>query len=475
MSARYHHVAILGAGVCGLAAAWELLRSGEAERVTILEMEDRPGGMARCVYDPSGLQADFGPHRIHTEIPEIETLLSDLFEDELIWVDRKSAMFVEGRFVDYPFSMKTVMGLYGPLELGVMGMSAVWGKLGGALSGPSKTFEEHMQRAFGRRLYRRVLRPYSEKVWKIAPSEISPKAAEVRVSAGSMGKMAQRLLTGKEPKGQETALKRFRYIRGGVEGLVKRLCDKVNGVGGEIVCRQPVEELVPTEGGSWKVRHSGGEIECDAIISTLPLPTLRDAFKSPQFNPPTIEHLNQLEYLAIWLVYLVVNRPHASENHWLYFPDEDLCFNRGYESKRFWAADNSPSAQTLLTLELTARPGTPLFSAGDDELTEMTVRDIERTGLVRRDEVVKSFVVRLPFGYPLYDCPADGHLKAVFDHLRQWPTLVTTGRQGLFSHNNMDHSMHMGLEAARALARGPEGVQRWYDSTEKMRYFRIVD
>jgi hypothetical protein len=52
---------------------------------------------------------------------------------------------------------------------------------------------------------------------------------------------------------------------------------------------------------------------------------------------------------------------------------------------------------------------------------------------------------------------------------------VTTGRQGIFSHNNMDHSMHMGIEAARALAAGAEGQARWYDGVEGLRHFRIVD
>jgi hypothetical protein len=39
----------------------------------------------------------------------------------------------------------------------------------------------------------------------------------------------------------------------------------------------------------------------------------------------------------------------------------------------------------------------------------------------------------------------------------------------------MDHSMYMGLEAARALAAGPEGLTRWYDSADRLRHFRIVD
>lgn len=476
MSPPHAHVAVLGAGVCGLAAAWELLRSGAAARVTVLEAEARPGGMARSVHAPSGLAADLGPHRIHTELPEIEALLGDLLADELIWVNRRSAMFIEGRFVDYPLSLRGVLGLYGPRELGLMGLSALAAKIAAPWRRPAEHFEEHMARAFGPRLYRRVLAPYSAKVWKMPPSEISVEAAKVRVSAGSLGKLAKRLLAGgQERAGRETALQRFRYVKGGVEGLVRRLCENVEAAGGVILCGQEVSALRLREGGCWSVHHSESVTEASAVISTIPITSLLDRVEGERLPRPDPADLAALEYLSIFLVFVTVKRPFVSENHWLYFPDTDICFNRGYEPKRFWADPKAPSDESLLCLEITARPGTPLALASDAELAAMVLRDLEKTGLVKRGEVGKSFVVRLPFGYPLYHRNVDPPLRRVFDRLRQWPNLVTTGRQGLFSHNNMDHSMFMGLQAARALAAGPDGIARWCEECDRLRHFRIVD
>jgi protoporphyrinogen oxidase len=193
-------------------------------------------------------------------------------------------------------------------------------------------------------------------------------------------------------------------------------------------------------------------------------------------NPtPPSDAIAALEYLRIVLVFLILRRSEVSENQWLYFPDRDLCFNRGYEPRRFWDDPNSPRDRTLLSLEITARAGAEILTASDQEVTDLVVQDIARTGLIKREDVEKSIVARLPFGYPLYDCLADSNAQRVFDYVRQWPGLVTTGRQGLFSHNNMDHSMHMGLESARALAAGPEGLNRWYDRADELRHFRIVD
>ena len=42
--------------------------------------------------------------------------------------------------------------------------------------------------------------------------------------------------------------------------------------------------------------------------------------------------------------------------------------------------------------------------------------------------------------------------QAILTHLRGFTNLYTTGRQGLFQYNNMDHAMEMGLAAADAIA-----------------------
>ena len=57
------HVVVLGAGLAGLATAYELCRSGH--RVTILEKEDYPGGMATS-WKVGPYWLDHGPHRFHS-------------------------------------------------------------------------------------------------------------------------------------------------------------------------------------------------------------------------------------------------------------------------------------------------------------------------------------------------------------------------------------------------------------------------
>ena len=55
-------------------------------------------------------------------------------------------------------------------------------------------------------------------------------------------------------------------------------------------------------------------------------------------------------------------------------------------------------------------------------------------------------------------------------------TSRASGRQGLFNHNNTDHSIYMGLRAADAIAQSPDApADPWYDTVEEFKHFRIVD
>ena len=67
--------------------------------------------------------------------------------------------------------------------------------------------------------------------------------------------------------------------------------------------------------------------------------------------------------------------------------------------------------------------------------------------------------------------------KQIVVGVRAVPNLLTCGRQGLYNHNNMDHSIWMGLRAAAALnEHGVEDGQRhWYNHLDQFRHLRIVD
>lgn len=473
-------VLIIGGGVAGLAAALRLGQSGGVEPL-VLEREREPGGLARSLHF-KGVSTDLGPHRLHTELPEIERLVSAIAAPSLYTVKRKSRIFLRGKFLDYPPSP-----LATALHLGPVRCAHFAASMGLAMVQPApaeESYESLMRRAFGPALYEFMLRPYSEKVWKTDPARIHADTARVRVSAGSLAKMVGRLFR-KEKPGGETALREFRYVRGGVQTLVRHLVEHTEAAGAKVEVAKPVRqiELQPDTAGGWRataVRCGEAEnqkrIDFDSVVSTVPLPVLLNNLL-PQIAPlaDAREAASGLTYLDMIFVCVIVKRKVISGDNWLYFPESKWVFNRAYESKSF-DPGMGPEDKSVLCVEMTCRPGDAIQREGDSEIAGKVIAQLEETGLFRADEVEESLVYRLPFGYPLYSLDYHERLERTLRGLRAIPNLLSTGRQGLFNHNNTDHSMLMGLRAAAALiAHGPRAAGAWYDTVEEFKHFRIVD
>src|SRR5690606_26468114 len=53
--------------------------------------------------------------------------------------------------------------------------------------------------------------------------------------------------------------------------------------------------------------------------------------------------------------------------------------------------------------------------------------------------------------------------------------LITTGRQGQFNHNNLDHSMLRGIRSAEMKAVNIDNAGQWYSNLDQLTHFRIVE
>lgn len=469
---------IIGGGVAGLAAALRLAE-GDGYEALVLEREERPGGLARSLRF-KGVSTDMGPHRIHTELPEVERLIESIAAPSLMTVQRKSHMYLNGHFLSYPpkpLAMARQLGLWQMMRFG---MSFAWEKL--RPKGGPESYESLMRGAFGQALYDYLLRPYSAKTWKIDPDQIHADTARVRVSAGSLAKMVGRLIR-PERKGGETALKEFRYVRGGIETLVQHLVQQGEAQGVQMRLSTQVERLELDEACRVVAAEcqGGGKVAGDVFLSTVPLPRLVTDML-PDSHPgldlaEARSAASGLQYLDIIFVCLIVKRKVITGDNWLYFPEPHLIFNRGYEAKSF-DPGMSPGERSVMCLEITHRQGDSLSRESDESLKKTVIEQIATTGLFGADEVEEAVVYRLPYAYPLYTLDYAERLDRIFSVLRRIPNLVTLGRQGLFNHNNMDHSIFMGLRAAACLNEAKsmeEASGRWYDEAGRFRLMRIVD
>jgi len=544
-------VAVLGGGVCGLAAAWRLLRLRPGIRVVIFESEAEAGGLARSLRFGE-LKTDLGPHRFHTELADSLEFLRDLAGPDLMEVRRRSLMRLEGEWIDYPPRPAQMLGVLGPVRLGWFAASFAAAKARGLLSlspsgargakpGERESFETIMRQAFGPALYDFLMRPYAEKVWKMPPAQIHPDTARVRVSAGGIERLAKQvLLRRKTPAKNPAALEKFLYVRGGFGSVAARMTEEIERMGGEVRALRWITDLSPGEaapqlsapGISWKVSHvpaspggiataqsvqaarlaaaaaSGGasasgapslsaDKTCenfDAVISTIPLTDLAEMLQRQRPSVDAQNSASGLSFLANILFFVESEPARFPAAQWLYFPRSDLVFNRGYLPAQFdasMAAPASPSIHSasappppppprqqrgLICLEVTCRHGDAIWTRTDAELAARVREDAVRAGLASADSIREIHVYRIPYAYPIYDLEFKWRTDRILKWLADFPALLSAGRQGLFLHNNVDHSIFMGLRAAETLLADPlRPGPAWYRRIDEFRAFRIID
>lgn len=472
-------VVIIGGGVCGLACAAHLLENEPSCEVTVVEAEEHVGGLA-SLWRCGPYAADLGPHRIYTELPEIAALLPELIdESRALSVERRSQLLLDRHYYNYPVQARELLRVMGPLKLVYFGMSALLGQIEATVRRP-RHYADAMRQAFGKALYEKIIEPYTYKVWKTPPDELSEEVARVRVSAGNTQRLVRRLLVRGDAAKARTALERFTYIRGGVEGLVDALRQRVLQRGGiietglrvtAIHCEGPSVKGLRTCASSDETTDSF--FEASAVISTMPITDLAALLSS--LPPESRDAAAHLEFVGMVLVGVALAMPRMSPNTWLYFPEEHLVFNRAYEPKNF-DPGMAPPDRTLAVFEVTARRDSALWQKNDREIADLVVHDGVEAGLFAQEQVLDVFTRRLPHAYPIYTVNFRKHLSELCRGLASIQNIISTGRQGLFNHNNMDHSMLMGIRAAETFMRhGKQCAAVWYDNLDQFSHFRIVD
>ena len=99
-------IAILGAGLAGLSAAWGLVARGYD--VNIFERDHMVGGLAKSMSH-QGFTFDMGPHRFMAPPgSRVLQLVQELLGADLQVCQRQSRIVQGGKYLDYPLKAKSL-------------------------------------------------------------------------------------------------------------------------------------------------------------------------------------------------------------------------------------------------------------------------------------------------------------------------------------------------------------------------------
>jgi len=255
------HVAIIGAGPMGLAAAYQLAKQGAA--VTIFERDDRIGGMS-AFTDFAGTRIERYYHFICRPDQTTFDYLRDFgLEDRLRWVETRMGFYHDGTLYDWghPVALLRFPGINivdkARYALHVMRAKSIpnWR--------PYDAFSstEWLQRWVGPRTY--------DVMWR-ALFHYKFYEYQDQLSAAWLGTRIKRVALSRKSLLREE----LGYLVGGSEVLLDAIAERLRSLGVCIELRAAVDEVVTTDGCVTGVRINGVPRAVNQVISTIPLPYL---------------------------------------------------------------------------------------------------------------------------------------------------------------------------------------------------------
>lgn len=449
-------VLVLGAGCAGLAAARRLRELGIP--TALVEAEDRVGGLAGGVK-LGGDVYEYGPHIFHTTDSRIMADVKALMGDELLPYERTIRIKFLGNYFKFPLSIPDVLGKLPLTTVIHAGASFLYHFTKGLFVKPAvENSETVLRRCYGDVLYRIFFKDYIERVWGVSPAGFSPAFARERIPRFNILEWLDKAVSRKTEGYVEKVEGELWTTKRGFSLICERMAEDYVKKGGELrlstratVIHREGNNVVAVE-----LENAGTKkkIACGGIINTLAINDAARMFR-PALEPAALDAAARLRFRAIVFVGLKINRPKVLDASFMYFREHS--FNRITDLAHF-AFHMDPPGTTLLTAEIACDPGDP-FWTGDAAAVEAVTADLVREGIIRRAEILATYVFRARHAYPVYslgyeDALAD--LLGAFDALKN---AETAGRQGRFQYVNTHVAMRMGAAAAESLARKLEAAR----------------
>ncbi len=254
-------IVVIGAGVMGLAAAYQALLDGHD--VDVLEASDEPGGMAGH-FDFGGVSIERFYHFVcRSDIPTFELMAELGIADKMRWVPTSMGFFNQGRLNRWgdPISLLRLPGLslisklrYGLFVFACTRRSS-WPEL------EYESAKDWITRFCGQDIYDRFWRPLLQyKYYEYADN----------ISAGWIWTRIRRIGKSRKSFMQEE----LGYIEGGSKTLVDAMLHAIVERGGRLHGSTPVQRVVIEDDHVTGVNTPDKHFPADAVISTIPTPLI---------------------------------------------------------------------------------------------------------------------------------------------------------------------------------------------------------
>jgi len=455
MNKKYDFI-VLGAGLAGLSFAKRISENGHS--VLLLEKEDAVGGLSRTLRH-NGFYLDFCAHRFHTKNEELLNEILNLEGFSMQKHLKKSRIYMFDKYLKYPFQLQNLLRAM-PLAKSIPASISFLCNLVKKQFQNKKnirSYRDWFVYFYGTSLYEVMCRPYTSKVWRTDPSLISADWAEERFQGEKIIYLIKRvfakLLTldfssySIEDEEHIPDGGYFYYPERGIQELSDSLAAACTRHGAEFCTGIRLDRIERTNktvhfrAGSGQQPGTAGYTH---LISTIPLNVLYEL--QDDKDPAIAEDIKNLIYMNILFVFVFLNKSRISNDHWLYFPDNRIIFNRGVEFSN-WSPSMCPEGKTAVCFDITCYNDSDIWRSSDEEIAATVLDDADRINYIKKSDVASWCVYRLKYAYPFYDLDYKRKLDNAARFFERGDCWLL-GRTGMFRYNNADNSIEMGLTLA---------------------------
>ena len=478
---------IIGGGPAGLTAAYELLAHSDIKPV-VFETSTQLGGISRTI-NYKGNRMDIGGHRFFSKSQRVMDWWLKLLpqgdaekEDEVFLLrQRLSRIAFLGRFFDYPVSLSvgTLWNL-GFWRTTKLGCSYLWTAL--TPKREEKSLEDFFINRFGYELYATFFRDYTEKVWGVPCSDISPEWGAQRIKGlsiiSALWHAIKKLITPKgdlAQKSTETSLiERFLYPKFGPGQLWEKVGREIVHGGGSIELEHQVVGVKRVGNritGVEVLNKQSGEksfVEADYFFSSMPIPTLVNYLGDHPSDEvrEVAAGLQFRDFITVGVLFSKL-RSEMLPDTWIYVQEPSLKMGRIQVFNNWSPYLVKDENNIWLGLEYFATEGDELWSMEDKDIGELAVDELVKMNLVNKGDLLDSVVVRSPKTYPCYFGTYE-RFPLIQDYFETFENLFLVGRNGMHRYNNADHSMLTAFEAVDNIKSGKKSKENiWSVNAEQ--------
>jgi protoporphyrinogen oxidase len=388
-------IAIIGAGLGGMAAAYDLCLAGH--QVTIFEAADQPGGLATGFKEPGwDWSVEKYYHHWFATDRHILGLIKELgWSDQVIFPRPYTVMYYQGKF--YPFDSILQMALFPGLGWGLnkvrFGLVGLYLRLTNNWHALEKTTVDRWMRKWaGDRVY--------ELMWE--PLMVG-KFGERYARMVNMAWMWARI------KARTTRLGTF---KGGFQAFADRFAKRLEEMGVTLQLSTPVERIEPQEGGLALHTPQGLQRFDQCLVTTSPALLARLA---PSLPPDYLQGLLTLKSMGAVVVVLALNHSLSEEGYYWYnipksagFPFLAVVEHTNFLSPEYFGGEHIVYLGDYLETDH------EYFRLSKEELLERFLPALQRINPnFRPDWVRKSWLFRTQYAQPVPEVDHSQHIPPI--------------------------------------------------------------